>query len=68
MLFRSHGGSVAAPVARKIVDAYFHLKKERTAPKIAPAVPDDARDEGRKQPDGEQQDVAREDEGGGEDE
>jgi len=63
-----HGGSVAAPVARKIVDAYFHLKKERTAPKIAPAVPDDARDEGRKQPDGEQQDVAREDEGGGEDE
>ena len=66
-----HGGSVAAPIARKIVDAYFQLKKERAAPKIAPAVPTDSRYEGRKQPDAEQAEqleAAREDEGGEEDE
>ncbi len=31
------GGAVAAPVARKIVDAYFHLKTSRAAPQ-APAA------------------------------
>jgi len=28
------GGAVAAPVARRIVDAYFHLKASRAAPKV----------------------------------
>jgi penicillin-binding protein 2 len=35
-----HGGSVAAPVARKIVDAYFHLKTSRAAPKTPVAQND----------------------------
>jgi len=34
-----HGGSVAAPVARKIIDAYFRLKRERAQPKMAAVDP-----------------------------
>jgi len=34
-----HGGSAAAPVARRIIDAYFQLKKERALPKVAAIVP-----------------------------
>ncbi len=30
-----HGGSVAAPVARKVVDAYFAQKKEQNRPQVA---------------------------------
>jgi len=37
-----HGGSAAAPVARKVIDAYFQLKKERAQPKAAPVVQDGA--------------------------
>jgi penicillin-binding protein 2 len=30
-----HGGSVAAPVARKVIDAYFAQQKEKNRPQIA---------------------------------
>ncbi|MDI9569458.1 MAG: penicillin-binding protein 2 [Pseudomonadota bacterium] len=66
-----HGGAVAAPVARKIIDAYFQFKRERETPRIAPAAPAAGRDGGKRQPAEGQRETAREDgegEGEGEDE
>ena len=34
-----HGGSVAAPIARKVVDAYFQRQKEQSRPQVALHVP-----------------------------
>ncbi|HON23642.1 MAG TPA: penicillin-binding transpeptidase domain-containing protein, partial [Syntrophales bacterium] len=59
-----HGGAVAAPVARKIIDAYFRLKQERAQPQVAPADHGgNAARAGMKPGDGEQRERAPADDG-----